>query len=71
LDGGDGGSEVRHADIRASLADGRQTGADRELASDERRAPSRATGFPVVIGEQHAFGGKLVQVWCSPGNHAR
>ena len=56
--------------VRACLTDGGHAGADRQLAGDELRPPRRAARLGVVIGEQHTFGGKLVDVRRPPGHHA-
>ena len=55
---------------RASLADRGHAGADRQLAGDEVRATRRATCLGVVVGEQHAFLGDLVEVRRPAGHHA-
>jgi hypothetical protein len=60
----------RQADGRAGLADRGHAGADRQLAGDEVRAARGAARFRVVVGEQHAFGGQLVEVRRPPGHHA-
>ncbi len=52
----------RHADRRAGLADGRQAGADRQLAGDEVGAARRAARLGVVVGEAHALGRQPVEV---------
>ena len=59
-----------HADRRAGLADGGHAGADRQLAGDEVGATRRAARLGVVVGEQHAFGGELVEVRRPAGHHA-
>ena len=61
---------VRNADRGARLADRRQAGADRELAGDEVRAPGGAARLGVVVGEQHPFGGQLVEVRRPAGHDA-
>ena len=66
----DGHGLRRNADGRAGLADGGHAGADRQFAGDELRPPGGATRFGVVVGEQHAFGGELVDVRRPPGHHA-
>ena len=60
----------RYADGCAGLADRGHAGADRQLAGDEVGAARRAARLGVVIGEQHAFGGELVEVRRPPGHHA-
>src|SRR5262245_52735551 len=52
----------RDADVRARLSYRRQASADRQLAGDQIRAARRTTGFGVVVGESHAFGGKPVEI---------
>ena len=64
------GASRRHADRRAGLADGGHAGADRQLAGDEVGAAGRAARLGVVVGEQHALGGELVEVRRPPGHHA-
>ena len=60
--GGDRRGLGRHADVGAGLADGGHAGADRQLAGDEVGAAGGAARLRVVVGEQHAFGGELVEV---------
>ena len=60
----------RHADRRAGLADRGHAGADRQLAGDEVGAARRAARLGVVVGEQHALGGELVEVRRPAGHHA-
>ena len=60
----------RNADRRAGLADRGHAGADRQLAGDEVGAARRAARLGVVVGEQHALGGELVEVRRPPGHHA-
>ena len=67
---GDGHRLRGDADGRAGLADRGHAGADRQLAGDEVRAARRAARLGVVVGEQHAFGGELVEVRRPPGHHA-
>ena len=57
-------------DLGPGLADRGHAGADRQLAGDERRAARRATRLGVVVGEQHALLGELVEVRRPPGHHA-
>ena len=59
---GDGRRLRRHADGGAGLAHRGQPGADRQLAGDEIGAARRAARLGVIVGEQHAFGGELVEV---------
>ena len=68
--GGDGHGLGRQADRGAGLADRGHAGADRQLAGDEVGASRRATRLGVVVGEQHALGGDLVEVRRAPGHHA-
>ena len=71
LEGGrDGGGLGRKAGRRAGLADGRHAGADRQLAGDEVGAPRRAACLGIVVGEQHALGGDLVEVRRAARHHA-
>ena len=58
------------ADRRAGLTDRGHAGADRQFAGDEVRATRRATRLGVVVGEQHAFLGELVEVRRPAGHHA-
>ena len=60
----------RHADRGAGLADGGQAGADRQLAGDEVGAAGGAARLGVVVGEEHAFGGELVEVRRLARHHA-
>ncbi len=59
-----------HADFGAGLADRGHAGADRQLAGDEVRATRRAARLGVVVGEQHALVGDLVEVRRPAGHHA-
>ena len=61
---------VGHADVGAGLADRRQAGAQRNFAGDEVGAARRAACLGVVVGEQHAFGGELVEVRRLAGHDA-
>ena len=58
----------RYADRRSSLADGSHSRADRQFAHDEVRAARRATRLSVIVGEQHALLGHLVEVRRPPGH---
>ncbi len=60
----------RDADLGARLADRGHAGADGQLAHDEVRPTRRAAGLGVVVGEQHALLGHLVEVRRPPGHHA-
>src|SRR6202011_1278497 len=55
---------------RTGLADRGHAGADRKLTGDEVGAARRTTRLRVVIGEQHAFGGDLVEVRRPAGHQA-
>ena len=68
--GGDRHRLRRQADGRAGLADGGHPGADRQLAGDEVGAARRAARLGIVVGEQHAFGGDLVEVRRPARHHA-
>ena len=68
--GGDGHRLRRQADGGAGLADGGHAGADRQLAGDEVGAARRAARLGVVVGEQHALGGDLVEVRRAARHHA-
>jgi hypothetical protein len=50
------------ADRRTGQADRVQTGADRQLSGDEGRAPRRAAGLRVMIGEEDPFAPDAVNV---------
>ena len=67
---GDGGGLGRQADRGAGLADRGHAGADRQLAGDEVGASRRAARLGVIIGEQHALGGDLVEIRRPPGHQA-
>ncbi len=54
----------------ARLAHGGHAGANGQLARNEVRPTRRATGFRVVIGEEHALLGKLIEIGRSPGHHS-
>ena len=59
---GNGDRLSRQADRRAGLADCCHAGPDRQLPGDEVRATRRATRLSIVVREQHAFFGDLVEV---------
>ena len=59
-----------YADGCAGLTDRGHAGADRQLAGDEVGAACRAARLGVVIGEQHALGGELVEVRRAARHHA-
>ena len=50
------------ADVRPGLADGRQPGAQGDLAGDQVRAAGGAACLGVVVSEQHAFFGELIEL---------
>jgi hypothetical protein len=60
----------RYADGGTSLADRCHTGADRQFAGDEVGAARGAARLRIVIGEQHAFGGELVEIGCPAGHQS-
>ena len=66
----DGHRLGRQAGRRAGLADRGHAGADRQFAGDEVRATRRATRLGIVVREQHAFLGDLVEVRRSARHHA-
>src|SRR6266536_4547445 len=68
--GSDSASLSWYADFGTSLADRGHACANRKLTHDEVRASRRATGLGVIVGEQHAFLGKPVEVRRPPGHHA-
>ncbi len=68
--GGNRAGLRRNADLGARLADRGHAGADGQLARDEVRAPRRATRFGVVVGEEHAFLGHLIEGGRSAGHQA-
>ena len=68
--GGNRAGFRRDAGLGARLADRGHAGADGQLAGDEVRATRRAARLGVVVGEQHAFLGQLVEVRRPAGHHA-
>ena len=56
--------------LAPGLADRGHAGADGQFAGDEVRPARRAACLGVVVGEQHAFFGELVEVRRPPGHHA-
>jgi len=68
--GGYGASLCGQAGGRARLADRGHAGTDGQLAGDEVRPARRAAGLSVIVGEQHAFLGELIEVRRSPRHHA-
>src|SRR6516165_480683 len=61
---------VRNTDIGAGLTNCSQSGAKRDLPGAEIGAAGGAARFGVVIGEAHAIGGKLVEIWRLAGHDA-
>ena len=59
------------AGLGTRLADRGHAGADGQLAGDEVGAPRRAARFRVVVGEEHAFLGQLVEVGVLPAIRPR
>src|SRR3984885_7063314 len=59
-----------YAGGRAGLANRCHAGADRQFAGDEVGAARRAARLGVIVGEQHALGGELVEVRRPAGHHA-
>ena len=59
-----------NADVGAGLAHGRQARAQRDLAGDEVGPARRAARLGVVVGEQHALLGQLVEVRRLAGHDA-
>src|SRR3954452_5996256 len=57
-----GASLRRDASLRTSLADCRHSRADGQLAHDEVRSTRCTAGLSVVVGEQYAFLGHLVEI---------
>ncbi len=57
-----GGIFLLQALFRANKAYGGQSGANRQLTSDERCASGSARGLGIVIGEQRAFTGDAINV---------
>ena len=68
--GGNGAGLRRKAGLGARLADRGHAGADGQFAGDEVGATRRATRLGVVVGEQHAFLGQLVEGGRPAGHHA-
>ncbi len=68
--GGERAGFFRDADIGTGLADGGEARTEWNFAGDEVRATCRATGFGVIVGEHHSFGGQLVEVWRFAGHDA-
>ena len=68
--GGNRAGLGRNADLGAGLADRGHAGADGQFAGDEVRPARRATRLGVVVGEQHALLGELVEVRRPAGHHA-
>src|SRR5205823_3429324 len=57
-------------DLGTGLADRGHACANRKLTHDEVCATRRATGLGVIVGEQHAFLGHLIEVRRSASHHA-
>jgi hypothetical protein len=51
------------------LADRCHTSTNRKLTSNERGATRRTACLRVVVGEQHTFSRKFIQIGRSPGHH--
>ena len=68
--GGDGAGLGGQSELGTRLADRGHAGADGQLAGDERCATRRAARLGVVVGEQHALLGEIVEVRRPPGHHA-
>ena len=69
-DRGDGRHLRGQPDWRTCLADGRQPGADRELAGDEVGPAGGAARLGVVVGEEHALRGEPIEVRRPAGHDA-
>src|SRR5215469_6065704 len=61
---------VRDAYIGARLAHRRETGANRQLTSDEVGPTSRAACLSIIVGKQDALRGELVEVRRLAGHDA-
>ena len=59
-----------HSDVGAGLAHGCQARAQGNFPGDEGSSARRATGFGIIVGEQHALRGQLVEIGCLAGHHA-
>ena len=68
--GGNRAGFRRNADLGARLADRGHAGADGQFAGDEVRPARRAACLGVIVGEQHALLGKLVEMRRPAGHHA-
>jgi hypothetical protein len=67
---GDGRRLRWHADGRARLPDGGEAGTDRQLSCDEIGAARGAARLGIIVGEQHTFGGELVEIGRAPRHDA-
>src|SRR5262245_31043290 len=67
--GGNRAGLCRQACFSTRLADCRHPCADREFTRDEVRTTRRATRLSVIVGKQHSFLCKLVEVWRPSGHH--
>ena len=68
--GGNRAGFRRDAGLGARLADRGHARADGQLAHDEVRPARRAARLGVIVGEQHAFLGHLIEGGRSAGHHA-
>src|SRR5439155_16846730 len=60
----------RYSDLGTRLTDRGHGRADGQFAHDKVRPARRATRLGVIVGEQHALLGHLIEVRCSAGHHA-
>jgi hypothetical protein len=60
----------RQPEFGTGLPDRSHARTNRKLAGDEGSATRRAARLRIVIGEQHAFLGELVEIRCPPGHHS-
>src|SRR5438552_14424949 len=68
--GGNRAGFRRDTDLGTGLADRGHARADGQFAHDEVRATRRATRLGVIVGEEHAFLGELIEVRRLAGPHA-
>src|SRR5215467_4763077 len=68
--GSNGGCLGRNPNFRACLADGGQTGSNRQLPGDEVGSAGRATRLRVVVGEPHTLSRHSVEVRRATRHHA-
>lgn len=66
--GRDGGRLGRHADLRAGLANRRQSGADRQFTGDEVGSAGRATRLRIVVRKDGTLTSEFVDVG-GPSRH--